>query len=214
MSTCISALYLCPSDSPFQLDALWIVTWTHGCPYVGICVCANHFTSDNKPGLECVHASVHMFMSIWPLVSPQSSMYCYTETWGPLCGNVFVSQSPHFCSHTLFSMCTCISTCIYVHLTPHVFSTSYCSHPTSVHASVHEFMSTWLPMSALSHLNSFMKTWVPLCDIVCLSESSYFWSHTFVRICTCISTCIYVHLTPHFSLIPCGLLHGKMCVPV
>ena len=83
-----------------------------------------------------------------------------------------------FWSHTLFKMCTCISTLIYV--------------------------LTWLHMSVPPHLYSFMKTWMPLCDIVCLSQSAYFWLHTFVRMCTCISTCIYVHLTPHFSLIPCG----------
>ena len=88
----------------------------------------------------------------------------------------------------MFKMCTCISTLIYV--------------------------LTWLPMSVPPNLNSFMKTWVPLCDILCLSQSTYFWSHTIVRMCTCIITCIYVHLTPHFSLMPCRELHGKMCAPV
>ena len=81
-------------------------------------------------------------------------------------------------SYTLFKMCTCISILIYV--------------------------LTWLPMFDPPHLNSFMKTWVPLCEFVCLSQSAYFWWHTFVRMCTCISTCIYVHLTSHFSLMPCG----------
>ena len=46
----------------------------------------------------------------------------YMETWVPLCGTVVVSQWPHFCSHTLVRMYTCISTCIHVHLTPHVCS--------------------------------------------------------------------------------------------
>ena len=131
----------------------------------------------------------------------------------------------HFCSHTLFRMCICISTFIYVHLTAHVH--------------------------AAPPMHSLIETWVPLFGIVCLSQSPYFWSHTlvgvymhqymylcppdsqyhlkplhtvtwkhgcpcvalwvslthfcshtFIRICICISICIYVHLTPHISLNP------------
>ena len=62
-----------------------------------------------------------------------------------------------------------------------------------VNASVHVFMSTWLPMSAPLTMHSLMETWVPVCGIVCLSQSPYFWTHTLVRMCTCISICIYVH---------------------
>ena len=79
-----------------------------------------------------------------------------------------------------------------------------------VHASVHEFMSTWLPMSAPPPMHSLMKTWVPLCGIVCLSQSPYFWTHTSVRICTCISTWIYVHLTPHVCSTPYAQFDGNM----
>ena len=76
-------------------------------------------------GIEYEHASVHVFMSIWLLVSPQIPMHSYTKSWEPLCGQLFVSQSPHFFSFTLFIMCTCISTCIYVQLTLNVCSTPY-----------------------------------------------------------------------------------------
>ena len=111
-----------------------------------------------------------------------------------LYGTVYVSQSPHFSSHTLFRMCSCISTCIYVHPTPHVSSIPYAllhgnldfpvwqcvcvcpSHPTTgptpwlkcVHASVHVYMSTWLSMCASPFVHSYMETWVPLCGSVCV----------------------------------------------
>ena len=62
-----------------------------------------------------------------------------------------------------------------------------------VHASVHEFMSTWLPMSAPPPMHSLMETWVPLCGIVCLLRSPCLWTHTLFRMCTCISMWIYVH---------------------
>ena len=146
-------------------------------------------------------------------------------TWkhGFPCWHCVVSQSHHNCSHTL-------DTCAY--------------------ASVHVYMSTWLPMSALPHLHSFMQTWValcvcssqptsrptpslacvygsvhvlistwlpmsvqslsivtwkhgfPLCGTVCLSQPSYFCSNTLVRMCICISTIIYVHLTTLCQLHP------------
>ena len=112
-----------------------------------------------------------------------------------MCGTVCVSQSPWCWSHTLFRMCTCIRTSIYVHLTAHVCSTSYAvwwkprcpcvaqglctSHPTCgttpwlecVHASVHVVMSIQLCMSASPHLHTNMETWVPLCCTVCSSHS-------------------------------------------
>ena len=90
------------------------------CSTVCVCVCSNYSISGNTPWLECVHASVHVFMSIWLLVSPQTPMHSYTDTWEPPCGSVFVPQSPHFYSFTLFIMCTCIRICIHVYLIPHV----------------------------------------------------------------------------------------------
>ena len=94
--------------------------------------------------MECVHASVHVFMSIWLLASPQTPMHSYTDTWEPPCGSVFVSQSPHFYSFTLFIMCTCIRTCIHVYLIPHVSFTPL--------AYLHGKMGSFVCVSFISHL--------------------------------------------------------------
>ena len=37
-------------------------TWN---PCVALCICHNHPTSSHTPWLECVHASVHVFMPTW-----------------------------------------------------------------------------------------------------------------------------------------------------
>ena len=113
-----------------------------------------------------VHLTTHVF---------STPMHSLMKTWVPMCGSVFVSQSPPFCSHTLFRIFPCISTWIYVHLTTHVFST---------------------PM------HSLMKTWVPMCGSVFVFQSPHFCSHTLFRIFPCISTWIYVHLTAHVCSIP------------
>ena len=110
---------------PMSGPPLWIVTWKVGCPCVSLHVCPSHLIFVPTPCLECVHASVHEFMSTWLLMSGPPPMHSLMETWVPLYGSVFVSQSSHFCCHTLFRMCTCISTWIYVYLTPHVWSTPY-----------------------------------------------------------------------------------------
>ena len=84
------------------------------------------------------------------------------ENWVPLYGSVFVFQSPHFCCHTLFRMCTCISTCI---------------------------MSTQLPMLAQHPMDSYMETWVPLCDSECVCPSHLASGQTPCLECvTCIGT--------------------------
>ena len=122
------------------------------------------------PCLKCVHASVHVFVLTWLHMLAKPPMDSYMETWVPICDTVCVSQSPFLCSQTLIKMCTCISACIHVHLTYNV-----CFIP----------------------LNSYMEIWVPLCGSVDVSQWPHFYSHTLVRMCTCISTCIHVHLTPH-----------------
>ena len=215
-------LYL--TYTPHLVHPLWIVTWKVGWPCVSLHVCPSHPTCGPKPCLECVHASVHKFMSTWLLRSGPPHMHSLMETWVPLYGSVFVSQSSHFCCHTLFRMCTCISTWIYVYLTPHVWSTPLwivtwkvgclcvslclcpihpCCGPTAclecVHASVHEFMSTWLLMSGPPPLHSLMEIWVPLYGSVFVYQSSHFCCPTLYKMCTCISTWIYVYLTAHMS---------------
>ena len=161
---------------PMSSPPLCIVWWKHGCPCVAVCLCSSHLIFVPTPCLEYFHASVHEFMSTWlPMYAP-SPMHSLLETWVPLYGSVFVFQSPHFCSHTLFRMCSCISTCIYVHPTPHVSSTPY----------------------TLLHGNLDFPVWQCVCVCVCVCVPvTYHWSHTLIKMCTCISTCIHVHLTYH-----------------
>ena len=45
---------------------------------------------------------------------------------------------------------------------------------------------------------------------MCVLQSSHFWSHTLVRKCTCISTCIYVNLTPNITSNPYAYIHGNI----
>ena len=161
---------LCLHYTPCLVHPLWIVTWKGGCPCVSPHVCPIHPGCGPTPCLECVQASVHEFMSTWLLMSGPLPMHSLMETWVPLYGSVFVSQSSHFCWHTLFRMCTWISTWIYVYLTPYVWST---------------------PM------DSYMESWVPLCVTACVSQSPYVCCYTLFRMCTCISTWIYVHLAAY-----------------
>ena len=46
-----------------------------------------------------------------------------------------------------------------------------------VHASVHVFMSTQLPMLAQTPMDSHMETWVHLCGSVCVPVMSYLVQH-------------------------------------
>ena len=109
----------------FSMSAppLCIVIWKHGFLCVALFVCCSHSIPGPSPRLEGVYESVHVFMSTWLPISPQSPMHSYMETWVPLCGTVFVSQSPHFCSPPWLEC---------------------------VHASVHIDMSTWAAMTALA----------------------------------------------------------------
>ena len=81
--------------------------------------------------------------STWLLMSGPPPMHSLMDTWVPLYGSVFVSQSSHFCCHTLFLEC--------------------------VHASVHEFMSTLHPMSGPPPMDSYTESWVPLCVTLSMS---------------------------------------------
>ena len=118
-------------------------------------------------------------------------MHSFMEIWVPLYGSVFVALSPHFCSATLFRMCICISTCIYVHLTGHIWA------PTS-------YGIVWwkLGCPCLSHC-------------VCVSQSPWLWSHTLFRMCTCISTCIYVQpYSPYLAQPPMYSYMENLAAPV
>ena len=207
---CVTA---CVSQSPY-----FCFDGNLGAP-VWECVCV-----PATPCLECVHASVHEFMSTLQPMSGPPPMDSYIESWVPLCVTACVSQSPYFCCYTLFRKCTCISTWIYVHLAAYVWSTPMHSsmepwHPCMVvclcpspvchlisvatpclecvHASVHEFMPTLHPMCGPPPMDSYMESWVPLCVTACVSKSPYFCFYTLFRMCTCISTWIYVHLAAY-----------------
>ena len=87
----------------------WIVIWKPGCPCVVVCVCLYVLQSScfgPTPWLKCVHASVHILMSIWVQNIGTPPLHSYMETWVPGCGTVCMFQSVHFWSHTLFRMCT------------------------------------------------------------------------------------------------------------
>ena len=138
-----------------------------------------------------------------------------------------VSHSPLLSGPTpCLVMCTCISTCIYVHLTSHVCFTpldsymetwvplygsvcvlqSACFGPTPwlkcVHASVHVLCEP--EFRILIHLLCIViwKYGLPgVAQCVC-SQSVHFCSHTLFRMCTCISAYIYVHPTAHVISTP------------
>ena len=134
------------------------------------CVCPSHPACSPTPCLECVHASVHEFMSTWLLMSGPPPMYSLMETW-----------------------CSCMAVCL---CPSHLISVATpCLE--CVHASVHEFMSTLHPMSGPPPIDSYMKSSVPLCVTACVSHSPWLWYHTLFRMCTCISTWIYVDLAAY-----------------
>ena len=131
---------------PMSSPPLCIVWWKHGCPCMAVCLCSSHLISVPTPCLEYFHASVHEFMSTWlPMYAP-SPMHSLMETWVPLHGSVFVFQSPHFCSHTLFRMCIWI---------------------------VHALMSIWLPIWAWPPLHSYIENGCPcVAQCVCTNHST------------------------------------------
>ena len=168
---------LCPPGCLCLVHPLCIVWWKPGCPCMAVCLCPSHLISVATPCLECVHASVHEFMSTLHPMSGPPPMDSYMESWVPC-------VSLHVCpSHLIFVPTPCLE---------------------CVQASVHEFMSTWLLMSGPPPLHSLMETWVPLYGSVFVSQSSHFCCHTLFRMCTCISTWIYVYLTPHVWSTPYG----------
>ena len=212
-------MYLCQHDFHILIYPLCIVNWKHGFRGVAQCVCSSQCT----PCLECVHASIHTYMSIQFPIIAQPPMHSYMETWVPLCGTVCVSQSPHFWSHTLFRMCVCMSTCIYVHLTPNVTSNHYAYIHRNMGAPVWQCVCVSVTSFLFLHLgyNVYMHQYMylyqpefhillhPLCIVtwkhgfpcvaLCLFSSHYLCPYTLFRMCTCIRTCNYVHLTSHVS---------------
>ena len=140
--------------------------------HVWQCVCPSHLACGPTPWLKCKHASELVLMPTWLPMSASPHFNIYMKNWVPLCDSVCVCPSHLACGPTPWLKCVC--------------------------ASLHVYMSTWLPMSVLPPLHSYMQTWVSLCGTVCLLQST----HSFFSMCTCISTCIYIHLTPSVSFTP------------
>ena len=132
--------------------------------------------------------------------------------WVTLCA----SQSSHFCSNTLVRMCSCIITCIYVHLTPYVRFTPTTSHWRS-HLQLQVQPLNGCPISILQvqPLNGCPTSkWQSKLWMEVPPESPHFCSHTLVRMFICISTCMHVHLTPNITSIPYAYLYGNIVTPV
>ena len=172
---------------------------------MAVCLCPSHLISVATPCLECVHASVHEFMSTLPSMSGPAPMDSYMDSWVPLCVSACVSQSPYFCSCTLFRMCTCIRKwilcppgclcltqplcivwwkpgcpCMTVCLCPsHLISVATPCREF-VHRSVHKFMSTCLLISGPTPMHSLMKMWVPTFGSVFVSQLPHFCCHNLV----------------------------------
>ena len=124
MCTCISTWIYAHLHCPMSTPPPCIVWWKPGCTSMSVCLCPSHFISVLTLCLECVHASVHVFMSRWhPMLAKPLLIVTWkhgSHVW-PLC----VSESPCLWSHNLIKMCTCIISCIYVHLIYHVCFTPF-----------------------------------------------------------------------------------------
>ena len=161
---------------------------------------------------------MHQYMYLCPSESPCLLIPLCMETWVPLCSTVSCShptsgatpwlECVYVSVHVFMSICIltwkhgcpCMALCM---CPSHLISIpTPCSE--CVHASVHILMSTWVPNSAQPPLPSYMEIWVLVCGTVCMFQLVHFWSHTLIKICTWIRTCIYVHLTPLVSSTPHG----------
>ena len=162
---------LCLPYTPCLVHPLWIVTWKVGCPCVSLHVCPSHLIFVPTPSFQCVQTSVHEFMSTWLLMSGPPPMHSLMEPGCPCmavcsCPSLLISVATpclecvhapvHEFMSTLHPMsgpppmdsymeveCPCVS----LHVCPShlIFVPAPCLE--CVHASVHEFMSTWLLMS-------------------------------------------------------------------
>ena len=149
-----------------------------------------------------------------------------------------MSQSCLFFSHTLLRVHACIRMCMHVFLTPHVCLTPFAYLHGNIVAPVwhtvcfalmpfqdpHLGLNVWMHQYMYACASDYpcmlhcpctvtYKTWVPLVTL-CVSQSSHFWFHTLVRMCTCVSTCMYEQLIPHVCSIPFEQIHGKHGCPI
>ena len=125
MCTCTSTWIYVHLAALCLVHPLYIVWWKPGCPCMAVSLYPSHLISVATPCLECVHASVHEFMSTLHPMSGPPPMNSYIECWVPLCVTLCMAHSPWLWSHTLFRLFTGINTWIYVHLAAYVCSTHY-----------------------------------------------------------------------------------------
>ena len=143
---------LCPPGCLCLVHPLCIVWWKPGCPCMAVCLCPSHLISFATSCLECVHGSVHEFMSTLHSMSGPPHINSYMESWVPLCVTSCVSHSPWLWSHTLYRMCICISTWIYVHLAAYIWCTPYSKFDENLGTPVWQGVCVPIILFLLAHL--------------------------------------------------------------
>ena len=171
---------ICLPYTPCLVHPLWIVTWKVGCPCVSLHVCPSHLIFVPTPCLECVHASVHEFMSTLHPMSCPPPRDSYMECWVFLC--VILCPIHPGCGPTSCLECVhasvdeFISTMLLMSVPPSMQSwwkpeclyMAVCLCPSHlisvatpclecVYESVHEFMSTLHPMSCPPPMKRYME---------------------------------------------------------
>ena len=156
--------YLCTHDSISALPPMhsYMETWDTLWHYVCAAVIP----------LLVSHLGYNVYMHQCMYLCPHDSQYHLKPlcigTWkhGCPCMALFVSQSPHMCYHTLFRMCTCISTCSYVKL-----NSECCSTP------LHSYMARWVPMSGIVIMFQFHTSGPTPC-LECVDASIHVYMST------------------------------------
>ena len=219
---CVS-LHVCPIP-------LWL--WSHNLFRMCTCISTWIYVHMAAPVWQCVCVPVILFLVatpclevVYPCIShmnlclPLHPMYVVpppmdSYMWklgAPVCHCMCVQVHLIFVATPCLECVPPISTwiwcppgcpCIAVCLCPsHLISVATpCLE--CVHASVHEFMSTLHPMYGPPSMDSYMESWECLCVTACMSKSPYFCCYTLFRMCTSISTWIYVHLAAYVWFSP------------
>ena len=160
-----ASVHVCMSTQPMLFPICSIVVWKCMCPSMVPWACTSHCPSGPTPWSESVHASL---------------MYaCPPQPWGlPYAIAVVVPRH----------VCPCVAKCV---CTSHWSSNSSPWQKICKHHYIQ--MSTSPQRSSLLHLCSCVKHVCPC--VAYVSVLTNIWLHTLVRKCTCISTCMDVHLT-------------------
>ena len=163
----------------------------------------SHPSSGPIPWLECAQASVHVGMYTWFPSAPPHCIVVYKHVHPHVCAN-HASSGPTLwleCVHASGHVCMFSThhmqlwTNMYTPVIPHVCASHLYSGLTHwlecVHTSVHLCIS-----SRLTTCNCG-QTCTPLWSPTCVFQPPVFWSYILVRMCTCISMCMYIQPTFH-----------------